>query len=396
MKKLLVLSWAGTNIGDNAILFAIIELVRKKFGYINIYALVADEKFVKDNYHVTDAVSISEFHKPEKLPKILRFLREADAFIYVGGDTIGGNFRSMLLAGMAVFLGIPIVFCGCGVLPTKYKLMKSFVKIILENARLITVRDEYSERLIREYYCVTKPPVYVTADLAFLLQPPTRNSNIVSNDVKIGINVASYDPMYYFYSSREHHNNALKIITNVCNFLAEKYNVTLIFFPTDKVDYEILKKVANIVGSKKVIVVEQLLKPKDLMTLLSQLNLVVAFRLHALIFAMSVGVPVIAVSYAPKIEALFSSMGQSKYVIPINDLNEGKLLNIINERLRMRGEDIFVNIMRRKAKLNEYLIGKTLQQKRRKAWAFYLFLPSIIPVVMLISTFYSAFRYLRH
>jgi len=50
-------------------------------------------------------------------------------------------------------------------------------------------------------------------------------------------------------------------------------------------------------------------RPEDLMAMAARMDLLIGMRLHALIFGAAMGVPLVALSYDPKVEALREQLG---------------------------------------------------------------------------------------
>ena len=57
------------------------------------------------------------------------------------------------------------------------------------------------------------------------------------------------------------------------------------------------------------VLITRAMSPQALMSVVGRLDMLVAMRLHALIFAASQGVPAVGVSYDPKVEALCREAG---------------------------------------------------------------------------------------
>jgi polysaccharide pyruvyl transferase WcaK-like protein len=78
-------------------------------------------------------------------------------------------------------------------------------------------------------------------------------------------------------------------------------------------------------GRKAVMLdVEPLQRPSQWVSLMRKFDLVVAMRLHALIFALKVGVPVMGLTYDAKVEHVLRQFGQPILILP-KDQDDGEI-----------------------------------------------------------------------
>lgn len=411
-----IANWAGVNSGDDAIFLALLDLIRNEVSKnVRIFVLADNDKLVRTKYNIEDAVRIFEFYRFYNLRKVIKFLRKSEIVIYGGGDLISGDIRSMSFIGLAKILGLPVICCGVGVIPIKSRFARLYTRIILNHVDLITLRDEESKRCL-EKMGVTKPPIYVTADLAFLLAPNFNQNRLIQTvgneiedaNIKIGINIRPYEPMYSFYSIWAE-DNFLRIIAKVCDQMIDRYNAKIVFLPMVvkertkyyhkdlRDDNDISQKVINIIEKRsEVLIIEGDYTPKEFEGLLSNFDLIVAMRLHALLLASIMGVPVIALEYAPKIKSFMNLINQSDYCIPITEINEDKLVNAILDRVRSKNKENLTKIqfLTEKAKENGKMVKRFLENNKRRYWKFYIFFPAVI-LVSLMNYVFSMIQMIR-
>ena len=157
------------NAGDEALLTAITSSLKKVNPHIEFIVLSANP----DRTQMThDLPAVSRVN-----PLVLiRELRRADLLISGGGSLlqdITGPFSLPYYLGivfLAQLLGTPVVFYAQGVGPITRKLSKKMIRAVVNRVNLVTLRDQASQELLLK--CgVTRPPLRVTADPVFVLEP---------------------------------------------------------------------------------------------------------------------------------------------------------------------------------------------------------------------------------
>jgi len=108
--------------------------------------------------------------------KYLKEYRRADVVLDVSGRLISDNFgiisvtehcKDILIPSL---LGKPVVIFAQSSGPFRSKLTSWMVKMALNRASLITLREEIRKKYL-DRVGINKPPIYVTADPGFLLEP---------------------------------------------------------------------------------------------------------------------------------------------------------------------------------------------------------------------------------
>ncbi len=317
MKRIVISGYYGfNNAGDEAVLGAMLDTMRENAGQrgeeLSFTVLSANPSATAQRYGVHAIGRVDIF-------RIIAALFRADLFISGGGgllqDATGFGLSVAYYLGlvlMARLLGKPTVFYAHGIGPVRRFYNRALTRLIANRVNLITVRDEASrEELAR--MGVTKPPTYVTADPAFLLEPPDHGNGALDKLLepldgrpKIGIAVRSWRGQERY----------LREIASAADFLANELTAGIVLIPMyQKEDLPVSRELAGLMSHTPVIL-EENLAPPQLLSLFTRLDLVLAVRLHALIFAAVAGVPLVGVGYDPKVDAFLGRLGLPTAGVP--------------------------------------------------------------------------------
>jgi len=192
---------------------------------------------------------------------------------------------------------------------------------VLSTVDHISVRDPQSAAELKKLGVTV--PIDLRADPAFLIQG-AKESRLGALRANLGLRGD-----YFVVSLRKmptnRKNNGLSLRLNeeilegsvaFCNSIAEKYGLTPVILPMQESwDKEICRALADRVPTS---VLYSPAGAADLIGILKGARFVVGMRLHAVIFASSAGVPVIGLSYDPKVEAMMEALGQP-YVVCVKE-----------------------------------------------------------------------------
>ncbi|QGU00489.1 Polysaccharide pyruvyl transferase CsaB [Candidatus Syntrophocurvum alkaliphilum] len=255
---------------------------------------------------------------------IIKELWQADLLISGGGSLLQDVTSSRSLPYyisivlLAKLLRRPVIFYAQGIGPINRGFSKFLMHHIANKVDLITLRDNDSISLLKEMN-ITKPPIKVTADPVFTLEPSEtdyeRADSVLSGffpDVSnvIGVSVRKWRPLEGYQ----------ELLAKVLDRLVQKgYN--LVFVPMDYPNdvYE-SHKVANLM-TEKAYVIEDNLSSFEHIALISRLDLMIGMRLHSLIFSASRGVPFAGISYDPKIDAFVNAFGLEPLALDYDEMN---------------------------------------------------------------------------
>lgn len=375
----------GPNKGDQAILLSMLNSLREAIPEAQIRA-----------FPNSKMCQVSQYLE------LWRALKKADLFIFGGGQEIQDHASvAFLISGLlkitlAKILSRPIFCYAIGVGPIATGLGKLFTRLVLNRVDLITVRDENSRKYLRELK-VIKPPCFVTADPTLALTPVDEQQarNIFSlegiaeaNGPKIGIAPRRWFhyrhyllPMRFrtrFCSLRgqKEYTCLKKIIAQVADRSVAMYNAQVIFVPMRSAgskadpgqdDDQVSKEIINLVKFKEnVFLLKGDYSPKELKAFLGQMDLVIGMRIHSLIMASMMGVPVVGIDISPKFASFFRLIRQEYYLIDIENANFDTLFNKvetawsnrkqISEELRLR-----TNVLQKRALSNNDFVLSLLE-----------------------------------
>lgn len=347
------------NAGDEALLSAITSTLQ---------SLSKDIEFVVFSGNPSKTASLHGLRAVNRINPfvVIRELKQADLLISGGGSLMQDvtSSRSLFyytgVVALAKLLKKPVMFYAQGIGPLNKKSSRFLLRHIANQVDFITLRDASSLNLLKSLG-VKKPPLKVTADPVFALEPGEKdykkahevlNRFFPERSRIIGVAVRKWDQLEGYQ----------EILARVLDELAEEgYRIVLV--PMDyRNDLEESRRIKSLM-KKESYIVEQSLKSLEYIALVSNFDLMVGMRLHALIFAASRGVPFAAISYDPKVEAFADSFGLKVLELDYESMRSyiGKLLAAEEIKVAIREK---AREMKEKALENAYL-ALELAGKRR-------------------------------
>ena len=139
--------------------------------------------------------------------------------------------------------------------------------------------------------------------------------------------------------------------------------VDIEFFPFQKLsgeienDVAVSRRVRNLMQHQDCVhIVEEELSPADLVARMAECDLIVGMRLHAIIFGMIANVPVIALSYDPKVDQLMQCVELRHLCIELKSIENAHLTRLMREALQ-NAADLRATIGKQKAELEQQAIS---------------------------------------
>jgi len=311
MKTVVISGYYGyDNIGDEALLQAIVEPLREMVPDVRIIVLSAQPAKTARQYNVEAEDRFSPL-------RIFSALKKADLLISGGGSLlqdVTGPFTIpyyLSIVALAKMLDKPVMFYAQGIGPVNRGFSKALVRLAADRAELITLRDEESKHIL-EQLGVRRPPVMVTADPVFgLAGGKTADSADESAALlhDFGLNKGSKPIAAIAAREWQGLTGYKTALAAAADYLAAGgWEVVLLpmQFPAD------LKTCEEIRGlmRKPVKVIDRHPSASELMALTREFDLLIGMRLHALIFAAANLVPHIGLSYDPKVRQFMEQVHQ--------------------------------------------------------------------------------------
>lgn len=308
MPDIIISGYHGfANSGDEALLYAILNTLRKKKPNIDVTVLSKIPEETGTQYGV-DSIYRYNFHKIKKAMKNSKML------LFGGGSLLQDvtSSKSLLyylaIINMADRCGIKIMLYANGIGPITKKLNRHFAAKILNKVDIITLRDDKSDEELKKLG-VTKPKVIITADPAFTIDTNvsfsgeyyTKRAGVPEGTKLCVVSIRDYSKFSPDFTGE---------MAKFCDYAIHKHKIYPLFVPMQyPADIEISKKVMDKMHGKSYIINREL-SVAEMFSVMSEAELVIGMRLHSLIYATTLAIPAMALVYDPKVSAFMESLNQ--------------------------------------------------------------------------------------
>ena len=320
LPKIAALGYYGFgNLGDEAVLSGIRTALGKTLGATDFLALSA----CPQETTVMHTVRSADRWRLRDLPAVLK---GTDLFILGGGSLLqdATSAKSVLWYGVAALLARRacrrVLWWSQGIGPLRQPISRLMVAFAANQADALTVRDEKSGALLKEIG--VRGSIETVADAAFALSAPTAFSALPESAL-VALRPWKNDVLIRRMVGRE-----------FAGEITARTGGTVSAFPMhlpDDADFA-----ARYFADASAVQQEswQFKTLAQTLGVFSAARIVVAMRLHALIFAARCGVPFVAIAYDPKVESFAEKCGQQDTLISVESLNRENFAAALEKALQ--------------------------------------------------------------
>jgi polysaccharide pyruvyl transferase CsaB len=319
------------NMGDDSLLLSMITGIREIDPTVKITVLTNSPKKTADACGVRTIYRYNIF-------SIKSEMKKAKLLISGGGSLLqdGTSKKSLCyyvyIMKMAKRYGLKLMLYANGLGPLVSEESRKLAAGIIRDADYVSLRESKSVELAAELG-IHPQNLVLSADPAFLLKPAEPewvNYIIRREEIKKRFFIVSVKEGNNFElgnSSKKSPHLIESLAADIAS-IADKYELTPIFVPMHSgKDTDVTEALLNAAGRGKII---DNLSASELCGLMSRSEFVIGTRLHMLIFAASMGIPMVGIAYDPKISAFLEYIGHSASCLDIRTIAPKQVEEVVN------------------------------------------------------------------
>lgn len=292
------------NAGDEAVLAAMLEALAPRVPSGSRFVVTSGAPSHTIELHNTPQHAVAAI--PRQAPgALLRAMRACDVFISGGGSLLQDvtSLRNVVyytaLMRLARLSRKPFMIYAHGVGPLSKPLSQKLARVAMQGAQVITVRDPESKALLQRIG--VRREIEVTADPVWALNCETRDEE--QGQTAQPLWCASLRSWLHGEDKSRAEAATFETLCHAARAAGAQVRFLPMQPPSDgPVIGANFKQFAD--PQQDTIIDTLNLHPRAIMAESGRCQIMIAMRLHALIFAAAQGVPCVAVNYDPKVAAL--------------------------------------------------------------------------------------------
>lgn len=348
------------NSGDDALLLALINDLKELKPDVRIGVLSQKCMATEKQYRVDAFARMNPF-------AVKKALSSARVLLSGGGSLVQDETSSkslwyyLSIIKYAKKLGLGVMQIANGIGPVnKPSNRKMAADVINQNVDIITLRESKSYDEIKS--------MNITAECEITADPAVSLTGVDENSVRRILQANSVPEGDYIclalrewkYMSENFKGDMAKLLDYVC----EKYSKNIVFIPMQyPVDINISGEIASEM-KHKAYVIKTPCTIEETIGLIKHSSLVIAMRLHSLVYAVSCGVGVIAVKYDPKIDGFMEYFKQN-LLVDVSNTSYDEMKKLVDSFFENENREALMQLcaeMKVKAKRNAEIAIKLLEK----------------------------------
>mgnify|MGYP002535735416 CR=1 FL=1 len=327
MYNILISGYYGfDNIGDESILRTLVSSLREHIPDCSLTVLSHNPASTREKYGVEAVDRMSPV-------AILRAVKKCDMLISGGGSllqdvtSLRSLFYYLFIILMGKMAGKKVMLYSHGIGPIRNTLARKLTKIVCSKADLITVRDADSQTELLKMG-ISGRNIIVTADSVLALpvadksigQKILQNAGIDINRPVLGISVRPWI----------NDINCFKVIAAALKQFKSEHDAQIVLLPLQyPADLKSCAAVNSFLKDEKdIYFLDSAYNTEEFLSLIGNFKLLLGMRLHALVFAAVMKVPLLAISYDPKVDAFVNTAG-GVLAGSVDDIKKEQLVNVL-------------------------------------------------------------------
>jgi polysaccharide pyruvyl transferase CsaB len=330
-------SYGGRNLGDEAILHAIVAELRADLPEAEIVVFTHDAEDTLERHPVDRAVAVHDLTREEARQEVSLL----DLLVLGGGGILYDRDAELYLREVALAhdASVPVAVYAISAGPLETRAARELVREHVGRATLITVRDRQGKQLLEDVGI--DRPIHVTADPALLLEPEELPDDALLREGVHGkrrlVALSVREPGPAAPELDVGHYHAL--LAHAADFMIDRFDAEIVFVPMERRKMDIQHSHAVLAGmelARHATVLKGKYSPAQLLSLFRHFDFALGMRLHFLIFAALQGVPLVALPYASKVTGLVEELAME--MPPLERVTTGRLIAHIDRSWDRQGE----------------------------------------------------------
>jgi polysaccharide pyruvyl transferase CsaB len=291
------------NIGDEAVLYCIIQSLRAQNKKVHITVLSNNPQKTKNVYQVE---SVNRW----KIKEVFKAIRQCDLLISGGGTLLQDVTSNRVIpyylgvVKIAQWLKKPVVFYSQGIGPVKSRFNKWLIKKVGKKVNHIFVRDPQSKLELEKMGVQTKVTESVDPVLGLKVRKEVADKikQTMVEGKKIGVYLRPWE------NTQEIVASMVFLLEGIIKKGYEIYLIPMYYHEDCPVARSVHKEF-----KEKVHLINRPLSIEETMAYTEQFDFIIGMRLHSLIMAAGANIPMFGLSYDPKVQD-FCKMIEAPYI----------------------------------------------------------------------------------